>query len=74
MNKFLKESKLLLASKLQKPLLALLGNERCDLDFAVSAICLAFFMFKNKNSTVLSSIKTNENVLPALTSSELISH
>jgi exopolyphosphatase len=68
MNKFLRESKSLLGTlKVQKPLLAVLGNESCDLDSAVSAICLAFFMFKNQNSTVLSSIKlAKENVLPVL--------
>lgn len=44
----------------------MLGNESCDLDSAVSAICFAFFLFKNKKSSALPSIKTGMNVLPIL--------
>ncbi|CAO1356218.1 unnamed protein product [Diamesa serratosioi] len=59
MNKFLKEAKALVSSNV--PLLAVLGNESCDLDSALSAIGLAFHYHEIKNKSV--SLPDNINVL-----------
>lgn len=49
MNKYLKEAKALVSKK--RPILAVIGNESCDLDSAVSSISFAFHLHNVKCST-----------------------
>lgn len=44
----------------------MIGNESCDLDSAVCAISLAFFLFKNKKSAAIPENQSTERVLPIL--------